>query len=153
MEPKNKTKKIFGPISILVLLIAFFSIWIAIFSPANETLKVTFLDVGQGDSAYVELPNGKNALIDGGPNKSVLEGLGRKIPFYKRRIDIIFLSHPHTDHLAGIIYVLKRYDIGRVVMTDATHTSPEYAEFIKLIQEKNIPVTKEIGRASCRLRV
>lgn len=141
---ENKTRKIFSPISILVLVIAFLGIWVAIFMPQDKRLKVTYLDVGQGDSEFIEFPDGKNALIDGGPDKKVLESLGRNMPFYKRKIDVIFLSHPHSDHVSGLIHVLNRYEVGRVVLTRAVHTSPEYAEFLKLIKEKEIPTTEGI---------
>lgn len=144
---ENKTRKIFSPISILVLAIAFLGIWIAFFIPQDNRLKVTYFDVGQGDSEFVEFPDGKNALIDGGPDKKVLEGLGRNMPFYKRKIDVIFLSHPHADHVAGLIHVLNRYEVGRVVMTRAVHTAPEYIEFLKLIREKKIPATEGIQGA------
>lgn len=141
---ESRTRKIFSPISILILVIAFFGIWIALFIPQDKNLKVTYLDVGQGDSEFIEFPDGKNALIDGGPDKKVLEGLGRNMPFYKRKIDVIFLSHPHADHVAGLIHVLNRYEVGRVVLTRAVHTAPEYQEFLKLIKEKNIPTTEGI---------
>lgn len=141
---ENKIKKIFSPISLLVLGIAFVGIWITFFIPTDDRLQVTYFDVGQGDSAYVSFPDGKNALIDGGPDKKVLEGLGRNMPFYRRKIDIIYLSHPHADHLAGLIHVLNRYEVGRVVLTRAVHSAPEYQEFLTLIKEKNIPTTESI---------
>lgn len=141
---ENKTRKIFSPITLVVLGVAFLGIWIAFFIPRDDRLKVTYLDVGQGDSAYVSFPDGKNALIDGGPDKKVLEGLGRHMPFYKRKIDIIFLSHPHADHLAGLIHVLNRYDVGRVVLTRSVHTAPEYQEFLSLVKDKKIPTTEGI---------
>mgnify|MGYP001615137940 FL=1 len=69
---ENKTRKIFSPISLLVLGLAFLGIWITFFIPQDDRLKVSYLDVGQGDSAYISFPSGKNALIDGGPDKKVL---------------------------------------------------------------------------------
>ncbi|MEK7447250.1 MAG: MBL fold metallo-hydrolase [Patescibacteria group bacterium] len=139
---ENKTRKIFSPISLLVLGLAFLGIWITFFIPQDDRLKVSYLDVGQGDSAYISFPSGKNALIDGGPDKKVLEGLGRNMPFYKRKIDIVFLSHPHADHLVGLIHALSRYEVGRVVLTKAVHSTPEYQEFLNLVKEKKIPVTE-----------
>jgi competence protein ComEC len=49
------------------------------------------------------------------------------------------LSHPHTDHLTGLIEVLKRYNVGQILATDATSTSPEFLEWLKIIKEKKIP--------------
>lgn len=141
----DRQRKIFAPISLVVLIIAFLGVWISFFmSGDNKKLEVTFFDVGQGDSAYVKFPDGKSALIDGGPDKKVLEHLGQKMPFYKRNIDIIFVTHPHADHIAGLVYVLKRYDVGRVVITKAVHTSPEYQEFLTITRDKKIPVTESL---------
>lgn len=144
----DRQRKIFGPISLVVLAFAFLGIWISFFiSGGDKKLKVTFFDVGQGDSSYVEFPDGKSALIDGGPDKKVLERLGQKMPFYKRNIDIVFITHPHADHIAGLVHVIKRYDVGRVVMTKAVHTSPEYQELLTIIRDKKIPVTQGLRGA------
>lgn len=136
-----KRKKIFTPISLVVLLITFCGIWLSYFSPDEKHMEVTYFDVGQGDSAFIRFPNGKNALVDGGPGKEVLESLGRKLPFYDRDIDVIFLSHSHADHMVGLIHVLKRYKVGRVVVTAATYKTPGYQEFLELVKDKKIPVT------------
>lgn len=141
---ENRTRKIFSPIALLALIVAFLGIWACVFAAPDKNLKVTYLDVGQGDSELIQFPDGKTALIDGGPDKKVLEGLGQNMPFYKRKIDIIFLSHPHADHVAGLVHVLNRYEVGRVVLTGAVHTAPEYQEFLKLVKEKNILVTEGI---------
>ncbi|MDO8507159.1 MAG: MBL fold metallo-hydrolase [bacterium] len=141
---EDKTKKIFSPIAILILIVAFIGIWASVFAVPDKKLKVTYLDIGQGDSELIEFPDGKMALIDGGPGKKVLEGLGKNMPFYKRKIDIIFLSHPHADHVAGLVHVLSRYEVGRVVLTRAVHNAPEYQEFLKQAKDKNIPATEGI---------
>ncbi|MBI4801936.1 MAG: MBL fold metallo-hydrolase, partial [Elusimicrobia bacterium] len=84
---------------------------VVIFSSSNTwaQLKVYFVDVGQGDAIYVEFPNGKNALIDGGPN-------GEKIHnFLKAKgvttIDYLALTHPHADHYRGLKKVFAAYDV------------------------------------------
>jgi len=140
-EQDKIVKKLFSPLVVVVLSIAFFGVWYSYFSPENKNLRVTYLDVGQGDSTLIQFPDGKVALIDGGPDKKVLEDLGRKLPFYKRGIDVVFLSHPHADHMVGLIYVLQRYKVGRVVVTEGIHETPEYREFIDIVKNKNIPMT------------
>lgn len=139
-----KTRKIFSPIALFVLTAAFFTIWFFVFVPKDDRLRVTYLDVGQGDGALISFPDGKTALIDGGPGKKVLEGLGRNIPFYKRKIDIVFLTHPHADHVSGLVHTIERYEVGRVVVTRAVHSTPEYREFLELVKKKKIPVTEGI---------
>jgi beta-lactamase superfamily II metal-dependent hydrolase len=60
-------------------------------------LKVVFCDVGQGDAALIKAPSGQVVLIDGGPDSSVLECLGKNLSFWRRRIDFMVLSHYHDD--------------------------------------------------------
>ncbi|MFH1462184.1 MAG: hypothetical protein ABIG08_00565 [bacterium] len=57
-------------------------------------LEVTFFDVGQGDSIFIETPQGRQILIDGGPSSIILEKLGKEMPFWDRTIDLIILSRP-----------------------------------------------------------
>ena len=75
---------------------------------AAPGLNVYFVNVGQGDSEYIELPDGKNALIDGGPSSSASSGLAQ---FLKEKnithIDDVVLTHPHADHFSGLLYVFS----------------------------------------------
>src|SRR3989344_6040845 len=76
--------------------------WISVFSLSpNYQLHVTFFDVGQGDSIFIETYRGNQILIDGGPDATVLSKLGRELPFYDRTIDLMVLTHPHADHVSG----------------------------------------------------
>ena len=97
-------------ILIVVFLIAFdFFVWgLIIFGPINKSLEIYFLDVGQGDSELVILPNGPKILIDGGPNNKVIANLASILRPTDRYIDLVMLSHPQTDHFTGLIDVLKR---------------------------------------------
>ena len=79
-------------------------VWSAIFIQAPDNiLEVHFFDVGQGDSIFIEMPNKRQILIDGGPDKTVLEKLNQTMPFYDQTIDLIILTHPDADHLTGLI--------------------------------------------------
>jgi competence protein ComEC len=76
-------------------------------------LHITVLDVGQGDSILVEAPNGTAMLVDGGPDPELaLRRLGRHLPFYERAIDVVVLTHPHQDHVAGLVDVVDRFRVG-----------------------------------------
>jgi competence protein ComEC len=70
---------------VCIFLVAFF-VWYFIFisSRDNDYLKVVFLDVGQGDAVYIEAPNGRQILIDGGPDAKLLSSLGKVMPFADR---------------------------------------------------------------------
>lgn len=117
-------------------------IWYAIFYiESRRDLTMTVFDVGQGDSVFIELPNGNQALIDGGPTDAVLAKLGGAMPFWDRTIDLVILTHPHADHAAGLIAIAKRYHIGRVLESGVNYTTPEYQEWHALLQQKHIPVT------------
>ena len=104
-------------------------------------LHVVFLDVGQGDSELIITPEGKRFLVDGGPETTVLSRLDPYLPFFDRTIDGIILTHPHDDHLSGLIDVLNRYQIKRVYLTGIAYSSPFYAEFLSQLKEKGIPTT------------
>lgn len=106
---------------------------------SDKNLHIYFLDVGQGDSEYVRRMNNFDLLIDCGPNNSVVNELGKIMPFWDRKIDYLLLTHPHADHLSGCIDIIKRYEIGQIIATDAVNTSSEYLEWLKLISDKHIP--------------
>ena len=77
-------------------------------------MHVVVLDVGQGDSVLLEGDRGGRILVDGGPDATVLmTALDRYIPAWDRRIDAIVLTHPHDDHVAGLVAVVDRYRVGR----------------------------------------
>lgn len=109
------------------------SIWYAVVVESRHTLRVAFLNVGQGDAALIESPNGNQLLLDGGPGTATLGELGRVMPFYDRSLDALLISHPNLDHFAGFIEVLKRYDVGYDLESGRAHTIPEYAEFEKSV--------------------
>ena len=107
---------------------------------AAGSLSVTFFDVGQGDSSLIVTPQKYQILVDGGPDNTIAAKLGAALPFYDHDLDLVILSHPHADHVAGLVEILKRYRIKKIIMTGAFHTAPDYLEFLKLIKDKNIPV-------------
>ena len=79
-------------------------------------LHVTMLDIGQGDAILVEAPSGTTMLVDGGPDPELtLRRLGANLPFWTRRIDVLVLSHPHQDHVAGLVDALHRFEVRTVL--------------------------------------
>lgn len=81
---------------------------------SSGELRVWFFDVGQGDSILIETPDHHQILVDGGPSQEVLSKLGQVMPPWDRSIDAIVLTHPHKDHVAGLVSVLERYDVAAV---------------------------------------
>jgi len=100
----------------LVLGLSSALVWLAITDSDSDRLSVTVLDVGQGDAILIETPSGNRVLVDGGPSESVLAAaLGRHLPFYDRRIDLVAATHPQADHVGGLPMILDRYDVGAVL--------------------------------------
>lgn len=97
-----------------VLVVVTLMVWFHIFSRGDAYLTVSFLDVGQGDAILIESPTGVQVLIDGGPDRSVLRSLAREIPWYDRTLDVVIGTHPDQDHVGGLSYVLKRYNVAHI---------------------------------------
>ncbi|MBZ9572022.1 MBL fold metallo-hydrolase [Patescibacteria group bacterium] len=111
--------------------------WIVVFDlNGPQFLEVTFFDVGQGDAIFIETPKFHQILIDGGPDSTILEKLGKTLPFYDRSLDLVILTHPEYDHMAGLIEVLKRYKVDFVLWTGVIRDTSEYEEWQKVIRKE-----------------
>lgn len=102
-------------------------------------MSLSVFDVGQGDSILAQ-EGDRQILIDGGPDAAVLEKLGAAMPSGDRAIDLVILTHPHSDHINGLVSVLERYDVGRVLMTDVIAPTAYFNKFKELVAQKNILV-------------
>ena len=81
-------------------------------------LRVSVLDIGQGDAILVEASGGQRMLVDGGPDPDLLvRRLDERIPLWDRHIDLVVLTHPHEDHAAGLAGLTPRYRIDRIAET------------------------------------
>jgi competence protein ComEC len=128
--------------------------WIAVFSLPDGRLHMIFLDVGQGDAIFIQTPSGRQILIDGGPTPSaVLDRLGQHMPFWDRSLDLVILTHPDIDHLAGLIPVLERYQVGQILESAAGgERNPYYAQWQALVSEKGVSVQQAIAGMVVELR-
>jgi competence protein ComEC len=113
-------------------------------------LHVHFLDVGQGDSIFLVSPSGSQILIDGGPDLSTLEHLGKFMSFFDRNIDLLVLTHPNADHLTALPAVLKRYQVKQMLLSGVQYSLPRYEEILNLLKNQNITLllpdnTKDIS--------
>jgi len=102
-------------------------------------MSLSVFDVGQGDSILAQ-EGDKQILIDGGPNGAVLERLGNAMPPGDREIDLVILTHPHSDHVNGLAQVLARYKVDRVMATDVTAQLASFRTWRELIAQDKIPV-------------
>lgn len=103
-------------------------------------LEVNFFDIGQGDSIFIKTPYGQNIIIDGGPDNKVVKKIAKNLSWWDKRIDLMILSHSHDDHVTGLVDVLKRYDVKNILYTGAVHSSPNYLEWLEVINKKQIPL-------------
>ncbi len=114
-------------------------IWAAGLSLPDGRLHVFFLDVGQGDAILVQAGRHR-VLIDGGPSADVLEReLGKHLPFWDRTLDVVVLSHPEADHLAGLVEVLQRHKVGAVLEGPLTSSSEMYRKWSQGLGASGIP--------------
>jgi len=126
-------------ILILIFLLSInFFIWSSVFAQEDQNkLKVVFFDVGQGDSIFIETPNGNQILIDGGPDKKVLRELSKIMPFHDRSIDIVMISHPDKDHIGGLPSVFENYDVSAFVEPGVGADTDIYNILKNLVKDEN----------------
>ncbi len=103
-------------------------------------LHIVYCDVGQGDAAYIRFADGRDMVVDGGPNDKVLACLGRHMPFWDRHINVVVMTHPQKDHIQGLISVFDRYDVDYFVRSDIDNNTEGYQKIQALVKNKNIPV-------------
>lgn len=125
----------------LVALAAIF-IWSQIFlvEARRGRLFLRVFDVGQGDAVFIEAVSGNQVLVDGGPDNAILTKLSEVLPWWDRSLDLLILTHPHADHLDGLIEVLRRYDVGMVLESGVNHSIAEYALWHRELAARRIPV-------------
>ncbi len=105
---------------------------------------VSFLDVGQGDSALVELASGKTVLLDGGGTRDNRFDIGRRVvaPYLWNRgirtLDLIILSHPHPDHMNGMPFLLRKFNVGELWSSGVDRDLPGYDAFSAAADENKI---------------
>jgi len=87
-------------------------------------MTVSFLSVGQGDAVLITTPSNRNILIDGGPDQTILTRLGQSLPWYKRHLNMIILTHNHDDHLQGLLAVLKKYKVDQFLLSPLADPLP-----------------------------
>ena len=107
---------------------------------SNTVLKVHYLDVGQGDSIFLELPNKKSMLIDA----SIYEMSDKIIDYIEElnysKIDYLFATHPHSDHIGGMKAVVNNFDLGLIYMPKAVTTTKTYENLLQAISDKGMKI-------------
>ena len=132
----SRKKTVVGALITLALLS-----WVAVFANAkNSELEVRFFDVGQGDAIFIELPDGRQILIDGGPDSKVVEKLNSAMPFWDREIDIIIATHADADHITGLVPVLAHYDADLIIWNGIEANTEIFKEWKEAVAEEGAEV-------------
>lgn len=130
-------KNAFKVIAVVFLIILLLTRIVRIINP---TLKIYFIDVGQGDSTLIVTPKNKKILIDGGEGKTNVlfqYVLDRRI----NKIDYIIISHFDSDHCNGLIEIIEKMRVENIVMSKQSKESEEYKKILEIIKQKNIKVS------------
>ena len=136
---RNKTKN--SALLLLGILVGLNLLaYLAVYGLSRQDFEVIFFDIGQGDSTLIKTPQGHHILIDAGPSSAVLEKLGKEMPFWERSVDLIILTHPHNDHIAGFVEVLKRYNVKNILWTGVLMDSAVFEEWQRLIKEEKADI-------------
>ena len=126
---------------------------LALADTAGRTTRVVMLDVGQGDALLVESRSGGRMLVDGGPDpERLLLELDARVPPWDRRIDLVVLTHPHEDHVAGLVRVLERYRVGRVFEPGMHGPGPGWDAWDAALRDRDGPPRATLA-AGARLRL
>lgn len=143
---KAKDKLIFGVLIITFLVV----IWSLSFqfvrrAPSGTSLlTIDLCDVGQGDSILITKGE-TQVLVDGGPNDDVLSCLGRDTSPWDRKIELMILTHPHADHVTGLLSVLERYQVERVLLYPVAYDTKVYQKFLDAIEEEGAVILKGVS--------
>lgn len=134
----NKKKSI---IKIFIIILLFF-----LFQFIPQNLEINFVDVGQGDCTFIVTPRNKTILIDGGGSSSDEFDVGKStlLPYILdkgyTKIDYIFISHFDQDHVGGILSILQKIKVKKVIISKQEENSENYQKFLEIIKEKGVSV-------------
>ena len=116
-------------------------VWLAASTGPDGRLHVSFVDVGQGDATLIETPGGRRIVVDGGPDSmDMVRLLGSRMPFQDRSIDMVVLTHGHSDHVTGLLEVLRRYDVETVLERRTGHDGAPYLAWHRAVDLENAEV-------------
>jgi competence protein ComEC len=122
---------------LITLTIVTISTLYIVYIVGNDT-TVVFCDVGQGDASYIRVQNKIDILIDAGPDKKVLECLGKYMPLFDRTIELAFITHPDKDHMKGFQYILERYRVDTIFLNPLKTSTIFSNEIWQTISDKHI---------------
>jgi len=112
---------------------------VSLFRISPDKSSIDFLDIGQGDAILVR-QGWDEMLIDGGQDRSILAQLGKTRPFLDRKIEYVVGTHPHDDHVIGLLDIFGRYDIGEIILPRVLADGQGYIKLLEKAKKFNVPV-------------
>ena len=106
----------------------------------NDLLKVHYLDVGQGDSIFIELPNNETMLIDAAESYQSENIINYLKNLNYQKIDYVIGTHPHADHIGGLKDIINTFEIGKIYMPKVVSTTKTYESLLMAIKDKNLKI-------------
>ena len=114
---------------------------------AGDTLAVNFLDVGQGDCEFIQLPDGKCMLIDAGVSDSASKIASKISELGYEKIDYLIATHPHADHIGGMKRIVENFEIGEIYMPKASTNTKTFENLLQAISDKGLSInTAKAGK-------
>ncbi|PKG24396.1 ComEC/Rec2 family competence protein [Niallia nealsonii] len=108
-------------------------------SAASKKLTIHFIDVGQGDSIYIQTPNGDNIIIDGG-NKDGSDVVSYLKKQKVKNIAVLISTHPDADHVGGLDEVLESFNVKSVYAPKVSHTTQAYKDFLNAVKKEGLKI-------------
>jgi beta-lactamase superfamily II metal-dependent hydrolase len=105
-----------------------------------DGIVVHYLDVGQGDSEFIELPNGECMLIDAGTSDSAQKIVDTITNYGYSKLDYVVATHPHADHIGGMTKVINNFDIGEIYMPKASTTTKTFENMLTAISDNGLSI-------------
>lgn len=126
----------------IFLLSCSFLLWLGaghVPHPVHQGCTFTALDIGQGDSLFIRTSDGQDILIDGGPDDTVVQKLSRALPPGDRDLELVVLTHPHADHVNGLVAVTQRFVVRQVLLTELKFRQGAYAAWLDQLNRQHVP--------------
>jgi competence protein ComEC len=139
------------PLQKKIIFASFIIVNVLLFSSLNQSsennLRITFLDVGQGDGAVIQFPTGEVIIVDAGPRTNEFDAGEKTVaPFLRRNgistIDAIITTHPHADHLGGVPYLMQNFSVKKVIDAGQLMQSKLFFEYNALNRKENHLIEK-----------
>jgi competence protein ComEC len=150
--PVPGLRRVAGPLPVAAGTLLMVGLLTLVTQPDGR-LHLLMLDVGQGDALLVRTPSGASLLVDGGPDPDLaVRRLGLALPFWDRSLDAVLLTHPHEDHVAGLVAALERYRVGMVLEPGRDYDNPSYQRLRELAAEERAGAVV-LARAGQRIQL